>query len=72
MNTAHTNTLPKPGQRIECIEMLDDFAVPAGSRGTVLKVGTLLGTHHVEVAWDSGSGLSLLSDVDQWKVLSRE
>jgi Domain of unknown function (DUF4314) len=75
MNTVqHTaETLPKPGQRIECVSMLDDFAVPPGARGTVLKTYSMgEGSWNIEVAWDSGSGLSLVSDVDEWKVLSRE
>lgn len=73
MNTA---VIPKPGQRVECVAMLDDpRPIPQGSRGTVTKVEQWgAGARHanIHVAWDSGRTLALLSDVDSWKVLGRE
>jgi hypothetical protein len=66
-----TQTLPKPGQRIECVYMGGDpNPIPVGSRGTVLKVQEIVpGDHHIDVAWDSGRTLGLLSLIDRYRIL---
>ncbi len=67
----NTQTLPKPGQRIKCIGMVGDPApISPNSRGTVLKVQEVMGIVHIEVAWDSGRSLSLVSSLDSWSVLA--
>ena len=69
----HTQQLPKPGQRIQCLRMGNDpDPIPVGSRGTVLRVDHCGKEYHVSVAWDSGRSLNLLSDADKWLVLSAE
>lgn len=72
----HTQELPKPGQRIECVAMgADPDPIPMGARGTVLKLeqwGAGPQHHNIHVAWDSGRTLALLSDVDKWKILGPE
>ena len=72
MNTV----VPKPGQRVECVLMLDEHdPVPPGARGTVTHVdkwGASNNSANVHVAWDNGRTLALLTDVDQWKVLGCE
>ncbi len=68
--------IPKPGQRIECVSMLDEHdPIPSGSRGTVTRVEQWgAGPQHanIHVAWDSGRTLALLTDVDKWKILTAE
>lgn len=72
-----TPQLPKPGQRIQCVRMGDDpDPIPAGSRGTVLKVqqhdlGDGIETH-VTVAWDNERTLALIGPIDTWTVLTAE
>jgi len=77
MNKA-SNILPKPGQRVECIEMHGE-SLPSGARGTVVKLDSWAipsGDHgqvaNIHVAWDNGFTLALLSDVDTYKVLTAE
>ena len=70
-----TQTLPKPGQRVECIDMVGDPApIPTGARGTVLLVQNMhsFREHHIYVAWDSGRTLTLISSVDKWRILGSE
>ncbi len=63
MNT----TLPVPGTRIELIAMPDDpHPVAPGTRGTV----TRSSEYQVHVAWDDGRALSVLPDLDVWRVLA--
>lgn len=62
----------KPGDRIVLWQMEDEISVPAGTKGTVKKVQTdpfdkdsLI----INVDWDNGSSLALLSGVDKWKLV---
>lgn len=72
-NTYMEQQIPQPGQRVECVEMVDDpNPVPAGTQGTVTHVdhwGILERGANIHVAWDNGRTLALLSDLDKWKVL---
>jgi len=61
----------KEGDRIVCYSMEDEISVPPGTKGTVKKVtndpfepdGKI-----INVSWDNGSTLSLLSNHDRWKL----
>lgn len=53
------------GTRVELVEMQDLQAPPAGTKGTVKEIDDI-GTIHV--AWDNGSGLGLVHNVDIWKL----
>ncbi len=72
----HTQQLPKPGQRIECVLMPDEHdPIPSGSRGTVTRVeqwGASPRHANIHVAWDNGRTLAWLTDVDKWKILTAE
>lgn len=48
--------------------MKDRAPVPPGTQGTVVAVTPFLPHYHIEMKWDNGSTLALLSDVDQWIV----
>lgn len=65
---------PMQGDRIELIRMPDDpLPIEPGSLGTVMNVGRHnLGDGerlHVDVLWDSGRRLSLVSPPDLFRVL---
>ena len=57
-----------PGTRIELIEMYDPYIVSLhkGSKGTVLCVDPW---GDLEMKWDNGSGLKLIPNVDEFKVI---
>jgi hypothetical protein len=62
--------LPTKGQRIELVSMSDDPApVEVGSVGTVQYIQVLMDTTLISVDWDNGRSLSLIAEVDEWKVL---
>lgn len=50
----------------------DPDPIPSGSRGTVLRTQDVWGDTHIDVAWDSGRTLALLSGIDEWKILTAE
>lgn len=50
------------GTRVALVEMDDEQAPPAGTKGTVLGVDD---TGSVMVAWDNGSGLNVIYGVDR-------
>ena len=59
-----------PGSRILLYQMTDPFApVPSGTRGTVRYVDD---AGQVGVAWDNGSSLSLIPNVDCFRKLAME
>jgi hypothetical protein len=68
----NSKTIPHPGQRIELVRMAaDPNPVPPGTLGTVLKVdkwGCRPGAYNVQVAWDNGRTLALLTECDEWVV----
>lgn len=56
----------KIGDKIKCIAMDDEQAVPTGTYGTVYHIDDL-GTIHV--SWENGSGLGLIPGVDEFEIL---
>ena len=58
--------LYQPGRRIRLIKMEDMQAPPVGTRGTIRGVDDI---GSVMVAWDNGSGLNVIPDVDVVEVL---
>ena len=59
----------KKGDRVELIRMDDNQAPPVGTRGTVYLIDSI-GTIHVR--WDNGSGLGLIPNVDEYKIIKEE
>jgi hypothetical protein len=64
------------GDRIMVYHMEGELSVPAGTTGTVKKIGRdpfePEGESIIEVNWDNGSNLSLLSSTDVWKIIEDE
>lgn len=56
-----------PGTRVELIEMDDIQAPPIGTKGTVIGVDDI---GSIMVAWDNGSGLSVVYGVDSCRVVN--
>ena len=58
------------GDKIELFHMDDDISVPLGTRGTVTNViddpFDMEGQKLINVNWENGSSLALLSNVDKW------
>ncbi len=52
------------GTRIELISMDDPQAVPAGTKGTVVRVDDGCNIH---MKWDNGRSLALIEGVDQFR-----
>ena len=71
----NTQTIPRAGQRIEMILMRFDVTpVAPGTRGTVLRVdkwGTQA-AYNVQVAWDTGGGLAICTDQDEYRIITNE
>ena len=55
------------GTLVECVDMAGETAVPTGTRGVVTDVADDAG--NISIAWENGSGLSLIPDVDRFKVI---
>ncbi len=69
--------MPKPGTRIEVVEMTNPLPLPAGSRGTVRGFSWHpLGEHSwakIRVAWDdSGRPLDLIVPPDRFRLVDNE
>lgn len=61
------NPKVKPGDRIICIHMSgDNKSVPIGTEGTVMGTSMTPFGENIQVQWDNGSTLDLLTDVDVW------
>ena len=58
-----------PGTRIKLIHMEDQYAVPAGTRGSVRYVDD---AGQIGVAWDNGRSLSLIPGVDSFRKLTQQ
>lgn len=56
-----------PGTRIELIHMDDQYAVPAGTRGSVNYVDD---AGQIHVAWDNGRSLAIVPQVDNFRKLT--
>lgn len=69
--------LPKVGQRVELLAMPNDpDPVPAGTRGKVTRIsgphllpGDQNPWHQIDVDWDNGRTLSLLTTKDRYRVV---
>lgn len=59
----------KAGMRVRLIKMEDFQAPPIGTEGTVRGVDDI---GSVMVAWDTGSGLSVLLGEDEIEIISEE
>lgn len=62
----HLRKVFKPGDRIECVKMVDMKGVPPGTQGTVDYVDDFGNIHMI---WDNGSRLSLIEEIDKFKRL---
>ena len=56
-----------PGTRVELVQMDDMQAPPTGTKGTVIGVDDI---GSIMVAWDNGSGLSVVYGVDSCRVVN--
>jgi hypothetical protein len=64
----------KPGDRLIILNMVGENDVPLGSKGTVKRIYNdpfQPGSSIIEMNWDNGSTLSILSDVDDYKIISK-
>lgn len=59
----------KRGNRVEIVFMDDPNPVPPGTRGTVTDVSLTYSA--IDVVWDNGSSLSILTDKDKFKIIRR-
>jgi len=69
--------LPHKGDRIRLVAMHDDpDPIPAGQLGTVVGVASHgIGKdawHQIDVSWDSGRTLMLVSPPDQFEIIAGE
>lgn len=70
-------SIPQPGDRIRLVAMQDDpDPIQAGQLGTVVRVARHGGGrglwHQIDVAWDSGRTLMLVSPPDQFEIVGRQ
>ncbi len=66
-------TAPKPGDRIRLLSMHDDpDPIQPGTVGTVVSVAALDTWHQIDVAWDNGRTLMLVSPPDWFEILRDE
>ena len=68
------NTIPRAGDRIRLLEMNDDPSpVPVGEEGTVVGIHHIGedpdAWHQIDVTWDNGRTLMLVSPPDRFEVL---
>lgn len=57
------------GSRVRLLEMDDKYAPPVGTLGTVRSVDD---TGTIHVAWDNGSGLGVVYNVDKCERIDKE
>ena len=66
----------KVGDRIMCLHMEGETSVPPGTFGTVLKISRdpfeSPDDSLINVKWDNGSTLALITTTDAWKLISEE
>ena len=67
-------TVPKPGDRIRLVAMDDDpDPIRVGQLGTVVRVRSHAGKepwHQIDVAWDNGRTLMLVTPPDEFEIIS--
>lgn len=62
--------LPKPGDRIELLEMPNDpDPIPVGSKGTVVDTYIISEGTQVDVDWDNGRSLMLIVPPDRFRIV---
>ena len=64
----------KPGDRIIILNMVGENDVPLGTKGTVKKIERDPFENNsfiINMEWDNGSTLSILSDVDDYKLIKK-
>ncbi len=68
--------IPRPGDRLRLIAMHDDpDPIPAGQLGTVVGVTRLGGSDawdQIDVAWDNGRTLMLVSPPDRFEIVESD
>ena len=63
----------KVGDRIRLVSMLEDpDPIPAGTMGVVTGIHIHSGWTQIEVSWESGRMLMLVSPPDQFEIVSGE
>lgn len=66
----------KVGDRIMCLHMEGETSVPPGTVGTVYKISRdpfeSTGNNIINVDWDNGSRLALITSTDAWRLVSSE
>ena len=77
MSKSNKELNPKlsPGDRIMCLHMDGETGVPMGTTGKVRRVGIdpfENDSEIIEVDWDNGKNLSLLSITDKWVKIAQE
>ena len=70
-------TIPQRGDRIRLLAMHDDpDPIQVGQVGTVVRVGRHGGGkdvwHQIDVAWDNGRTLMLVSPPDRFEIVERQ
>ena len=55
------------GTRVELLEMNDAYALPIGTKGTVVGVDSIA---NLLVSWDNGSSLNVVYGIDKVRKLS--
>lgn len=66
------NVIPNVGDYIMCLHMEGETSVPPGTKGEVKKVARdpfEKDDYLIEMRWENGSGLSLVTSTDAWKIL---
>ena len=59
--------LPKPGDWVELIHMSDRYAPSKGTLGQVVRIDDI---GNIIVNWENGSSLSLIPEIDKYRILS--
>ena len=65
----------KIGDRIMILNMSGEMDIPIGTRGTVYKIlqdPFDKDSQIIEVRWDNGASLNLLSNIDDYKILGKK
>lgn len=66
------NVIPKVGDYLMCLHMEGETSVPPGTKGEVKKVVRdpfEKDDYLIEMRWENGSGLSLVTSTDAWRIL---
>ena len=58
-----------PGTRVELIHMDDNWAVPSGTRGEVVRTDD---AGQIHMQWDNGRTLAIVPQVDKFRKLTQQ